>query len=480
MAVGGAIVTGAGALAKAILQLLAVVVLARLLSPQDFGIMAMVFPLIAFATVFQQAGLGSAVLQRETLTHQELSTIFWTNAAIGSLLCGLLVVVAPWVAHFYHEPRVLALTKASGLLMMLGALSSQHLALLSRQMKFSRLALIDVLSLTIGTSTGIISAYIFGSYWAIFFLSFGTSASMCFFAWMLNGWRPGRMAPLQHIKDVLLFGGHITASNLATYFGRNLDNILIGRWIGSVALGYYERAYKVVLLPVLFVHMPLYRVLVPMLSQARQNQERYRQLFILGFQLSLFMTFPGTFVLIVAAREIVLIVMGEQWLVAAPIFSWLALATLAQLATGPLSMIFVSQDRSREAMISSIVSSLFSSMAFVIGLQWGAVGVAAVYAISELIRTPVMLWYATRKGPVAMRDTTLALMPFLLAAILGALIFFWWKSNFARPASPLLFIVVVGAMAYSVTFLCLLLNRTSRAFLTESFTVLGSLLRPKR
>lgn len=479
-AIRGVIVSGGGTVFKAVLQVLSIVVLARILSPEDFGIMAMVFPIIAFATIFQQAGLGMAVLQRQTVTNQELSTVFWINVLLGTLIGALLMLAAPLVADFYSEPRLIALTMASGGLMFLSGLSSQHYTLLMRRMAFGRLALIDAASLTFGTCLAIAWAYLFDSYWAIFLLSFGTTASFCVLVWILDGWRPGRLAPIRRVRDVLVFGGNTTLANFATYWGQNLDKILIGRFIGSVALGYYERAYKVVLLPILFVHMPLFRVLVPMLSKSRSEPERYRRLFITGFQLSLFVTVPGTLLLIVAAPELVVFVLGEQWLSAAPIFAWLAVATLSQLATGPLSMIFVSQDRAREGMISSVASSLFVSFAFVLGLPWGAVGVAVAFAVSELIRTPALLWYATRRGPVSMRDVTSALVPFLITAVLASSAINWLRHKLEPTSSFLLFLTVACAISYALLLVCLLLNLSSRAFLLELTATVRAVVKARK
>lgn len=469
--------TGSSTAIKALLQVLAIVVLARLLTPEDFGIMAMVFPVIAFATIFQQAGLGVAALQRQAISDQEQSTLFWLNLLVGTLTGALVVAISPFLADFYAEPKVQMLTAAAGALMVLGALSSQHLIRLNRGLAFSRLALIDVVSLFIGTSLAIAVAYFTGSYWAVFMLTFGTAVSSCLMAWFLSGWRPGPTAPIRQVRDLLAFGVNVTASNLATYFGQNVDKILIGRMLGAGPLGLYERAYKVVLLPVLFVHMPMFRVLVPMLSQSRDKPERYRRLFILGFQLSLLLTWPGTLLLIFAANEFVLIVMGQAWLDAAPIFFWLAIATLGQLATGPLSIIFISQNRSREAFIVSLASSLFLSLAFVVGLQWGVIGVAASFAIAELVRTPALLWYAVRTGPVSLRDMSAALAPFLLLSVLGTAAALQWGRAVKDFDTPWLIIAVAGAAIYGLAVLCLLLNRIGRTFLAEVWALAQSVVR---
>lgn len=474
-AVSGAIVTGLGASSRALLHVIAIVVLARLLTPDDFGVMAMIFPIIAFASILQEGGLTLAVLQRDRISDEELSTVFWINAALGLALCVLLLAVAPVVADFYAEPRVAGLTAASGPLVLLSALAAQHLTLLNRSMHFGKLALIDGLSLTVGTALAIAVAYFYQSYWAIFLLTFGATAAAGLLSWSFSGWRPGRCAPLSQVSDVIRFGAHFTLGNVATYFGRNLDKVLIGRYWGTSALGFYERAYKIVLLPILFVHNPLFRLVVPMLSQSRQDPERYCRMFMLAFQLSLLLTIPGIVLLAAAARELVTLVMGPQWTSGAPIFAWLAVSCLGQLATGPLTMLFVSQDRAREAMISSVATSIYSSLAFVIGLPWGAQGVAIAYAISELIRTPVLLWYATRAGPVSFSDTARAILPFVAATPVCFLVVTLMAQQIDGLANPLAFTVSATTAAYAAVMPCLMLNQAGRRFLGEVVVIGRSL-----
>ncbi|MCW3797128.1 lipopolysaccharide biosynthesis protein [Sphingomonas sp. BN140010] len=474
-AVSGAIVTAAAAGSRAVLHVISIVVLARLLTPDDFGVMGMVFPIIAFATIFQEAGLSLATLQRERISDEELSTVFWLNAAIGGGLCLLLVVAAPLVAAFYEEPRVALPTAASGLLILFGALAAQHMTLLNRQLHFGQLALIDGLSLLLGTVLAIGAAAIWHTYWAIYLLSFGPAFGGFVLSWLFSGWRPGKRAPLAQVADVIRFGAHFTVGSVATYFGRNLDKVLIGRVWGTTPLGFYDRASKVVLMPILFVHNPLLRLVVPMLSQNRGDPERYRRMFLLAFQFSLLLTVPGIALLAGAAREAVALVMGPQWVGGARIFAWLAVACLGQLATGPLTMLFVSQDRPRDAMVSSVATSIYSSVAFVIGLPWGAVGVAMAYAVSELIRTPVMLWYATRVGPVRFGDMGRALVPFLAGVPLCLAVVTLLVRQLDHSIGLFAFVAVAGIAAYAVVLPCLLLNRAGREVLAEIGTLARSL-----
>lgn len=465
--VRGALSTGAGTIVKATMQVVSIIALTRLLTPRDFGVMAMVFPIIGFAAVVQEAGLGWAVLQRNEISERELSTMFWLNVALGLLLSLMFVALAPLAARFYGEPRVTALTMASASLLMLAALATQPMAILNRNLRFGLMATIDAASLTVGTVLAISVAYLTHSYWAIFLINFGTSLTGCILAWLFSRWRPGKRAPLRQVIDLVRFGGHMTVSNVASYFGRNLDNILIGRVWGAIALGFYERAYKIVLLPILFVHMPLFRLVVPMLSQTRDNADRYRRIFMLSFQGSLLLAVPGVLLLAAATELMVSIAMGPQWVDSSPIFAWLTLACLAQLAVGPLTMIFVSQARSRDLVHSSIATSLYNVAAFLIGIQWGALGVAKVYAIGEVFRAPVMLWYATRVGPVSFRNALGGVVPFLFAGLICYALLVFFDHSMANAIHPFIKALLGVLIAYGTMVPLMLLSPSMRFFFRE-------------
>lgn len=469
----GVLSTGAGTLVKATMQVLSIVALARLLTPNDFGVMAMVFPIIGFAAVVQEAGLGWAVLQRQRISERELSTMFWLNVALGLLLSLAFVAISPLAARFYGEPRVLSLTMASASLLMLAALQAQPWAVLNRNLRFGVMATIDAASLTIGTLLAVGIAYWTHSYWAIFLLNFGSSLSSCLLAWGCSRWRPGRFGSLGDVMDLVRFGGQMTVSNIASYFGRNLDNILIGRVWGATALGLYERAYKIVLLPILFIHMPLFRLIVPMLSQTRDEPDRYRRIFMLSFQGSLLLAVPGMLLLAAMTPLMVSIAMGPQWVASAPIFAWLSLACLAQLAVGPLTMIFVSQTRSRDSVRSSIATSLYNVAAFLIGIRWGSVGVAKAYAIGEVFRAPVMLWYATRTGPVSFRDAMGGVVPFLYGGLASYALLLGIDRMLPSEPHPLGKALLGVAVAYGVMIPLMLPSPSTRFFFREMFGMLS-------
>jgi PST family polysaccharide transporter len=460
VAIGGAFLTGIGQAARFGLQAAAIFILARLLRPSDFGITAMVFPILVFANVLQEAGLGAALIQRESLSRGELGTLFWLNSAFGLLLALILLAGAPLVAAFYGEPRLTALTSASAALVVISALGAQPISLLNRDMRYGRLAIVDTVSQAIGFTLAVGVAAVWHSYWAIWLMSAGQITSSAIIGWLLGGVPPTRFAPVRKVADMLAFGGHLTIFNIFNHFGRNLDNILIGwRW-GDVALGYYDRAYKLLLLPLLVVSSPLQRIMVPILARTRDNAEQHRRAYLSTLQIALLLTAPLVALLVAAPANAIRVILGPGWEGAAPIFGWLGIASMLQLLTNSFGWIYISQGRARHMMLAGAASSMWAAGAFLIGLPWGARGVACAYAISEFFRTPVLIWWVTREGPVCWRDIAEAALPFVPAVLfaLGMI----RLANVSTLWNPLPLFTLSGVVAYASMIAGLLVTKAGR------------------
>lgn len=464
-AISGAIYLGLGQVLRVVLHLASIVLLARLLTPADFGVFAMAAPVLILGSLFGEAGLGAAIIQRRSIKTTELNAIFWINAILGITVALLLVAVAPAIAAFYREERVEPMIAASGIIVVLIALSAAHLALLNRKMHYGTIALIDSLSLLIGTLLAIGAAGYWHTYWALWLLPLGTHLCTLILSFGFSQWRPGRWASLSEVRDMLRFGRNVVASRLADYLSRNIDKVLIGRAWGSVELGLYDRAYRIVLLPLLFVNLPLERLMLPMLSGTRDDPEKYRKIYSAGLQFALLAIMPPIMVIIVAPEPIVVVILGPDWIPSAPMFRWLAVACLLQLASHPLSSLLMSQARTREMAIANAISSVYSCLAFVAGLPWGATGVAAAYALSELLRTPVLFWWVSRRGPVGGLDQLRIVLPFAIGAALCAPVILALQSLLVT--QPLVFTGTAALAAYGATLFGLVLTASGRECLRE-------------
>jgi len=467
----GVVATGLAQVVKVATQILSVIVLSRLLSPEDFGIVAMSAPVLAFIALFQDFGLTQATVQKNAITHGEVNYLFWVNVAVSTALACLMLGLAPLVAAFYGEPRVGPLIAAMAVQIVAYGLGAQHLALLNRRMAFGRLALIEVASAVTGLSAAVAWTIIIDrSYWALYAgtLTSAILPTLCY--WANSRWRPGLPRKVEGVGALLNFGAGITGFNFANFFARNLDNILIGRYWGNLELGLYDRAYKLLLFPLSQIANPLSKVMVPALSRLVGEPDRYRSAYLRVMPLMLVAALPGVAAAVAVADVIIPFVLGEQWRQSADIFRALGFAGLLQLLNNPAGWLFISQGRSTDFMRWGIVTAVSSAMAFVVGLPYGALGVATVYAVSEYVRTPFLWLYIGRKGPLRARDMVHAAGPFMLGAHI-ALAMLW----LARPHLPdqAIFVMASAAvLSYSVTVAVALLFPFGRRTLREALDLL--------
>ncbi|WP_299365158.1 lipopolysaccharide biosynthesis protein [uncultured Paracoccus sp.] len=470
----GAAVTGAAQAVKLGCQIASVIVLSRLLRPEDFGIIAMAAPVLGFAAMFQDLGLTQATVQKKTVTHAEINSLFWINIAVSLLLATVLIVISPMVAEFYGEPRVEPLVAALSLQLFIQGATAQHQALLNRRMAFGRLAILDSLAALLGLGVAIIWAYVTGSYWALFFGGLTTIIVAAVGTWISSHWRPGLPRWVSGTRDMVGFGAGLTGFNFANYFARNLDSILIGRRWGNQELGLYDRAYRLLLFPLQQITNPLAKVMVPALSRMNDEPDRYRRAYLRVVPLLLLAALPGIAVAIATAELLVPLALGEQWRGSARIFQALGFAGLLQLLNNPSGWLFISQGRSLDFMNWGIFGALTAAAAFVIGLPYGAFGVALAYAISEYLRTPLLWLFVGRKGPVQARHILRTAMPFMLGAHIAVAVL--WLLRPHLPAAPVPALIAAAMLAYLIVAGVAALFPAGREALAEARALVQKLL----
>lgn len=385
---GGAISLAAQA-AKLFLGLASTVILARLLVPGDFGLIAMVAPVVGFFGIFHDLGLTMATVQREHITRAQVSALFWINVGVSAALALLVALLSPLVAAFYGDPRLEEVTLALGLFLFFSGASAQHFALLRRQMRFTRLAAIEPTALAVGIAAAVLAALWGLDYWALVVLSGAEAVTRLVMAWTLSGWWPSRPARGAGIRDMLAFGSHLTGANLVGHFVRNIDNVLMGRFWGETALGLYNRAYTLSQLPVNHISQPVSGVVIPVLCRLRNDPEQYRRYFAMALGLSASLSMPIIAFALADAELFFAVMLGERWAAAVPIF--LALGPAAFLGTTHIATYwaFVSLGHTRRQLRWSLVTGATVTAAFVLGLPYGAVGMALAYSAATLaLRVP--------------------------------------------------------------------------------------------
>jgi len=447
---GGAVTLSAQVF-KFVFSTAATIVLARLLTPQDYGLIGMVVIITNFVGMFQYLGLSTATVRWSELNHEQVSTLFWINLGLSTAIALLTFASAPLAAWFYKEPRLIWITAGYAVSMLLTGLYIQHEAILMRQMRFAAVAIVETAALLIGFAAAIVAAWRGAGYWALVVNQLVMTLVTLVGIWSLCRWRPGLPARGAGVRSMLSYGGNLTGFNFMTYFARNLDNALIGKFWGAYQLGVYSRAYQMLLMPMQQINAPLVAVAVPALSRLADSPERYRAAFLKILEKIAMITMPGVVFMIATSDWLVLFLLGPQWRAAGRIFMLLGVTAIIQPVTRTALWLFTTQGRARELFKWGVIGGAISIISIVAGLPWGATGVAASYAVTDLcLATPLLFWYVGRRGPVRAVDFYRTIAPaacasiFALAVLVGCR---QWLETFSHLATRLsiAFVITIAA-----------------------------------
>jgi PST family polysaccharide transporter len=417
--VRGGVVTASAQAVRFLLQTGSTMVLARLLTPGDFGLIAMVAVFTGFVGLFKDLGLSMATVQRLEINHAQVNSLFWINFAVGVLLTALSAALAPAVAWFYGEPQLAVITAAIAVTFIFTGLSAQHLALMRRQMRYTLLACVQVSSMLAGIIAAIFLAWYGAGYWALVALTAATEIANTVLVWALSPWRPGWPRLSGDIWPMVRFGGNLTGFNIVNYFTRHMDSFLIGAKWGASPLGIYSKAYGLLLLPLNQVNAPIGAVAIPALSRLQDDPERYRRYYCRVVQLVAYLTMPLVVLLAVLSDEVVAVVLGDQWLPAASIFRIFAFFAIAQSIAGTTGWVMVSLAQADRMFRWGLLQSTTLVAAFIVGLPWGPYGVAMAATICFCCLTVPTMAFAYRKSPVRLMDVWGAVWrPFVLSGLI--------------------------------------------------------------
>ena len=259
-------------------------------------------------------------MQSDTITDEQISTLFWINLLVGTILWLLCAATAPALAKFYHEPRLFWLTVVAGAGFVLSALAVQHSALLLRQLRYTTLTIIELLSQLASVAAGVGMALGGLGYWAILGMTLVSTAAYAVCVWGATGWIPEPPRRTAGVRNILSFGGVVTLQNLVVYVAYNFEKLLLGRYWGVDALGIYERGYRLVNLPTAELNAAIGEVAFSGLSRIKNDPARLRSYFLKGYTLVLSMTLPITIFCAVFVDDIIGLLLGPKWKDAAVIF----------------------------------------------------------------------------------------------------------------------------------------------------------------
>jgi PST family polysaccharide transporter len=453
-----------------LLRVGSLMVLARLLGPKDFGLVGMVTAFTGVLELFRDFGLSSAAVQRTNVTDEQISTLFWINVVVGAFLGVLAAGCAPAIAAFYHEARLVGVTTVLAAGFLFNAAGVQHSVLLQRQMRFTALAVISVISLLVGTVVAVGGALAGYGYWALVAMTIAVPLINTIGLWTATAWIPGPPRRRAGIRSMMRFGGTVTLNGLVVYIASNFEKVLLGRFWGVDAIGIYGRAYQLVNIPTANLNSTVGEVAFSALSRLQDEPSRLRSYFLKGYSLVLTLTLPITLACALFADDIVFVLLGPKWKAAVPIFRLLAPTILVFAIANPLGWLLNAIGLVGRNLKAAFVIAPAMIIGYVAGLSHGPKGVAFAYsAVLTLCLLPLIAW-CVHGTVISFRDIIVTVSRPFGCSILGGTLGFGVHFLCRRSMSPLPRLVLECAVLFTIYF-CILF------FVTEQKALYIDLLR---
>jgi PST family polysaccharide transporter len=372
---------------RQILQYLTTLILVGLISPDEFGTMAMAVIVIGFLDIFKDLGTGAAIIQIQTPSEELKSSIFWINILIGLVITAIIYYSSPVLASIYNSPEVQPVLKVLSITFFISSFSILQKSLLEKEFHFPKLSTIELISSSVGFSVAIVMAFKGFGVWSLVFQVLVNAIISTVLIWIKSNWRPKFHLRLNDIKTISNFSFNLVGFNIINYFARNGDYFLIGKYLGDRELGHYYLAYRIMLYPIRNITAVISRVLYPSYSQIQNDNAKIGNVFTNTTNAIALFTFPMMAGIGAVSFIFTDIFFSGTWNTESVAYLILILAPVGALQSviSPVGNIYKIKSKTDWMFRWSLFASSLTILGFIIGLRWGVIGVALSYLITNLL-----------------------------------------------------------------------------------------------
>jgi O-antigen/teichoic acid export membrane protein len=386
------------------LSLVVFLVLARLLTPVDFGLVALAAVFVAFAQLIVDQGFGDALIQRPGLTRGHIDTAFWVAVLTGILLALTGVLLAGPISAFLEEPDLTPILQVLSLTFIISALSSTQMALLRRELAFRSLALRGLLALAGGGAVGIVMAFLGFGAWALVGQQVVAALISVAAVWTVSPWRPGLDVSVHNFRELFSFGIKVVGSDVLSFLSRNTDNLLIGVFLGAQLLGIYAVAYRILDTSQKVLVSVARRLAFPALARLQNEPERMRRAYLRLSRVSGSVILPGYVGLSLVAPEMTIFLFGRRWAEAGPVAAVLFLIGPVVSMQAFSGSLLTAAGHPSVVLRFRLLTTVTNIIGFVIAVQFGILWVAVAYSARGYLLLPLNLAWQRRYGGIPTRE----------------------------------------------------------------------------
>lgn len=397
-AVRGAAVSLGGQVVKGLVQIGGVVVLARLLTPRDYGLLAMVTVVVGVGDILRDFGLSTAAVRAPTLSRGMRDNLFWLNTLIGLVLAGATVAIGPLVSGLMHQAALTDICRWLSLTFVLNGVATQYRASLERDLRFKATAVADAVSPVLALAVAVLAALAGWGYWALVAQALTLAGSMLVLLVVQARWLPRGYDRREPMRPMLVFGGHMVASQLVGYVSNNTDTFTVGIRFGSVAMGLYNRGFQLLMQPYNQVRVPVTKVAVPVLGKLHDDPKAFSRFLVRG-QLTLGYTLCLALAVVAGvANPLTLLLLGPRWDGVGPIVALFAIAAAFQTLALVAYWVYVTKGLTGHLFRYSLMSAAVRMTCILVGSLGGVLGVAAGYAVGPILLWPISFWWLAKRS----------------------------------------------------------------------------------
>lgn len=437
-------------------QIIITTILARLLSPDDFGTLAMVTVFTNFAMIFSEMGVSSALIQKQDTHDRHYHSAFWLNIIIGIGLTLIFMAASPLIAWFYKKPELNPILRVVALNFLFSSFTIIQQTILTKEMDFKSLAIRDVVAVIFAGIIGIALAYHGFGVWSLVYQLLSFTMINAILLWFLSPWRPRLQFAIRDIKDIFHFSSQLTGFNILNYFSRNIDQLLIGKFLGVQALGYYSMAYKIMLYPLQNISSVISKVMFPAFSKIQDDLAKVRTSYLKMIKAISLVTFPLMAWLFGVAPELVEVFLGEKWMPIVILIRIFCFCGAIQSVGTMLGSVLLAQGKTALQLKLQVIGTIVATASITAGLNFGVSGVALFYALQSILWVHVTFPLVHKLINLSYTKyySKLCNSYFVSIAIIGIIILV--KSFIAFEVKTLIFMVTVISIGIFLSMLFLL------------------------
>ncbi len=445
----GALWSGVDALGARLIQFIVGVILARLLAPSEFGLVAMLSVFIAVAQAIADGGFAVALIQKKELSQIETSSVLWANLGVSILLTALCFAGAPFAAEFYDEPKLTGIARALSFILVIDALSRIQASLLTRDLNFRTQAKVTLTAGLLSGITGIASAFAGLGVWSLVVQQLTTSTARTILYWSLSSWRPGTGFSLTALRPLFGFGSKMLASNILNQVFLNIYELVIGKMFDATTLGYYSRAARLQALPTSTLSAIYSRVTLPLFSQIQGENDRLEAAIRKVLQLNLLVSAPLMFSLAASADNLVPVLFTEKWNPCIPYFQLLCVFGLLQPIHSINLSALAASGRSDIFLTLEVIKKTSILVALALTFRHGVIAIILGRLVLEVLGAYLNTYYVAKEVGYGVFRQIADISPHLVVASLtGGIVFATGRISPASPALELALQIAAGAAFY--------------------------------